>query len=123
MIKLTDKALLKVKELLNRKGPSNIWGIKVGVRARGCSGRGYFLEYAVGGEVGDCDELEVQGVKLFLDRKSLLFLPGTEIDYAEKLSESGMVISSGFVFSNPKDNDICKCADSNRDCNSSHSSH
>jgi iron-sulfur cluster insertion protein len=104
MITLTENAAKKVHIMItSRDQPTT--GLRVGVRGGGCSGFSYFLEFAESSAEGD-RELESHGVKLFIDRKSYLYLMGTEVDYVDGLHESG------FKFSNPNAKRTCGCGES-----------
>ncbi|HLR82532.1 MAG TPA: iron-sulfur cluster assembly accessory protein [Paenalcaligenes sp.] len=102
-IQLTDKAAKHIQTHLQKRG-SGI-GMRLGVRMTGCSG----LEYAVDfvDEFNKEDHVfENHGIKVFVDPKSLPFVDGTEIDYANE----GM--SSGLRFKNPNEKAACGCGES-----------
>jgi iron-sulfur cluster assembly accessory protein len=104
MISLTENAAAKVKELIAQR-PHNTDGLRVGVRGGGCSGFTYFLEFAE--EQGDDDRsIDSHGVTLFVDRKSFLYLMGTEVDYVDGLG------GAGFKFQNPNARRTCGCGES-----------
>ena len=104
MITLTENAAKKVHTLISsREDPTG--GLRVGVRGGGCSGFSYFLEFTQSGSDED-REIESHGVKLFVDRKSYLYLMGTEVDYIDDLHESG------FKFVNPNAKRTCGCGES-----------
>ena len=104
MISLTENAAVKVKELILKR-PSETDGLRVGVRGGGCSGFTYFLEFAEAANDGD-RELESNGVKLFVDPKSFLYLMGTQIDFVDSLA------GAGFKFENPTAKRTCGCGES-----------
>lgn len=104
MISLTEDAAVKVKELISQR-PHNTDGLRVGVRGGGCSGFTYFLEFAE--EKGEDDRsIDSHGVTLFVDRKSFLYLMGTEVDYVDGLG------GAGFKFQNPNARRTCGCGES-----------
>ncbi|MDP6070303.1 MAG: iron-sulfur cluster assembly accessory protein [SAR202 cluster bacterium] len=79
--------------------------LRVGVKGGGCSGLTYVLDLAH--EPGDNDKIiEDHGVKLFVDRKSYIFLAGTTLEY------SGGLNGKGFVFNNPNAKTTCGCGTS-----------
>ena len=104
MITLSSTAAEKVKELLAGRGTPEI-GLRIGVRGGGCSGNSYFMEFCEAPGVGD-ETLESNGVKLFVDLKSMVLLGGTEIDYIEGL------MGAGFKFNNPNTKHSCACGES-----------
>ena len=104
LMSLTDAAAERIKVLMAGRGKPSA-GVRLGVRAKGCSGLSYTLEYA--DEKGDHDEVvEDKGVTLFIDPKATLFIIGTQMDYVED------TMQSGFVFSNPNEKGRCGCGES-----------
>lgn len=114
MVKLTSKAVEKVKSVLasldtdlaanERRTPS---ALRVGVRGGGCSGFQYALEFANDDEIKDSDiVLDIEGLKVVVDQMSAMYLEGVEIDYSETLTESG------FKFNNPNVKRTCGCGSS-----------
>lgn len=104
MITLTETAANKVKELLAQRGTPES-GLRIGVRGGGCSGNSYFMEFCEAGGPTD-DTLETNGVRLFVDLKSMVLLGGTEVDYVEGL------MGAGFKFNNPNVKHNCACGES-----------
>ncbi len=101
---ITDNAATQIKALLAQTDESVI-GLRIGVKARGCSGMAYDMQYAT--EAGAQDEIvEDKGVKVFVDPQSIMFLLGTEIDYVKNEFEEG------FTFSNPNEKGRCGCGES-----------
>ena len=101
---VTDEAAKHVQALLARRGKPSV-GIRVGVRARGCSGLTYTLEYA--DEKGKFDEVvQDKGVTILIDPKATMFIIGTEMDYVEDK------LQSGFTFRNPNEKGRCGCGES-----------
>ncbi|MCB1756508.1 MAG: iron-sulfur cluster assembly protein IscA [Gammaproteobacteria bacterium] len=102
-ITLTDAAATHVKSYLQNRG-SGI-GLRLGVRTTGCSGMAYVLEFA--DEVLDNDTVfEDNDVKVVVDAKSLIYLDGTELDFARE------GLNEGFKFNNPNVKDQCGCGES-----------
>jgi len=101
---VTDAAAERVRALLGRREKESV-GIRVGVRARGCSGLSYTIEYA--DEKGKFDEIvQDKGVTILIDPKATMFLIGTEMDYVEDK------LQSGFTFKNPNEKGRCGCGES-----------
>jgi iron-sulfur cluster assembly protein len=105
MIGITDNAGKQIRKLLEKQGlPEG--GLRVGVKAGGCSGLSYVFAWeAAAGPEDDVFEGPDQS-KIFVDKKSLKFIDGTELDYDTAL------ISKGFVFNNPKAKSTCGCGTS-----------
>ncbi len=102
-LSLTEKAAKHVqKSLLNRgKGI----GLRIGVKTSGCSGMAYVMEFV--DEIDENDQVfESQGVKLFVDPKSLIYIDGTELDYVRE------GLNEGFKFNNPNVKNECGCGES-----------
>lgn len=101
---LTEQAAKQVKELLKQRGKPSL-GIRIGVKAGGCSGLKYFIEYA--DEKQPYDELiSEQDVTILIDPKALMYLLGTQMDF---VSEQ---FKSGFIFTNPNEKGKCGCGSS-----------
>ena len=105
MIKVNDSARDQVLKLIATEAhPANAF-IRVGVKGGGCSGLMYELEFDT--EVQDGDQVfEDNGTKVVVDKKSFLYLVGTELEY------SGGLNGKGFVFVNPNANRTCGCGES-----------
>ena len=101
---VTEAAAQRIQALLAKRGKPSA-GIRIGVRARGCSGLTYTLEYA--DEKGKLDEvIEDKGVTILIDPKATMFIIGTEMDYVEDK------VQSGFTFRNPNEKGRCGCGES-----------
>jgi iron-sulfur cluster assembly protein len=107
MISLTPLAAEKVRYHLDRRGQG--LGVKVGVRTTGCSGLAYFLEY-VDIEPSKQDNVlyESNGIKIWVDPKSLPYINGMEMDWIKQ------GLNEGFDFVNPNEKDRCGCGESFR---------
>ena len=104
MIKVSDNAKNQAIKLM---AEDNVDGsfIRVGVKGGGCSGLMYELKFD--NKLNDDDkELEDNGVKVVVDKKSVLYLVGTELDY------EGGLNGKGFIFKNPNANRTCGCGES-----------
>jgi len=102
-ITMTTAAADHVRKLLANRGKG--LGLRLGVRTSGCSGMAYVMEFADELEAED-QVFEDQGVKVIVDPKSLLYLDGTEVDYAKE------GLNEGFKFNNPNVKDACGCGES-----------
>ncbi|MBN2318211.1 MAG: iron-sulfur cluster assembly accessory protein [Acidobacteria bacterium] len=102
MITLTPVAIDKVKSILEGQEDNN--GLRIKVVSAGCSGFQYRMTLEKE-SVEDDEVLEMDGLKLFIDKQSLLYLNGTKIDYIE--GENG----SGFKFENPNTQPSCGCGE------------
>jgi len=100
---LTSAAVNQVKNLL--KEQNDVIGLKIGVKTRGCNGQSYTLQYAKEKEKED-EEVSQDGLRIFIDRKALMHVLGTEMDYVEEK------LSNGFVFHNPNIKGTCGCGES-----------
>ncbi len=105
MIKVTDSAREQVARLIREdQHPENAF-VRVGVDGGGCSGLMYKLVFDTTMQEGD-QVFEDNGVKVVVDRKSFLYLVGTELEY------SGGLNGKGFVFKNPNASRTCGCGES-----------
>lgn len=104
LLTVSEKARVKAVELLARHGKTD-HGLRVGVRGGGCSGLTYFVEFENEARKGD-HVLELEGVRIYLDLKSQLFLAGTQLEYTESLMDTG------FKFYNPNAKRSCSCGES-----------
>ena len=92
-LELTPVAVTKVKEILDQQEPRPL-GLRVSVVGGGCSGFSYQMNFE--NQTNGIDKTyEFEGLKVFVDQASLMYLKGTKIDYVETLE------GSGFKFDNP----------------------
>jgi len=104
ILSLTEAAAERVKGLLEKRGKPSC-GIRIGVRAKGCTGLSYTLEFADAPEPYD-EVIEQFGLKVLVDPKAVMFILGSQMDYKEDK------LSSGFVFTNPNEKGRCGCGES-----------
>ncbi|RTZ62690.1 MAG: iron-sulfur cluster assembly protein IscA [Aquificaceae bacterium] len=102
-ITLTEVAAERVNSFLENRGKGV--GLRLGVKTHGCSGMAYVMEFA--DEIDEHDSVfESHGVKLIVDPKSLVYLDGTEMDFAKD------GLNEGFKFTNPNESGSCGCGES-----------
>ncbi|MEP7220595.1 MAG: iron-sulfur cluster assembly accessory protein [Bacteroidota bacterium] len=104
-IVLTEKAVAEVMKIMEQNSIPETYGLRVGVKGGGCSGLSYTLGFDA--EKRDGDKLiEQDGVRMFIDGKSLFYLMGTQLDFTDGLN------GRGFVFNNPQAAKTCGCGSS-----------
>lgn len=103
-LELTPIAVTKVKEILDQQEPKPL-GLRVSVVGGGCSGFSYQMNFE--NQSNGIDKtFEFEGLRVFVDQASLMYLKGTKIDYVETLE------GSGFKFDNPNVKTTCGCGSS-----------
>ncbi|NNF20910.1 MAG: iron-sulfur cluster assembly accessory protein [Saprospiraceae bacterium] len=105
MITITEKAKERIIMLRDEEGHSEASQIRVSVKGGGCSGLMYDLEFDEKQEEND-QVFEDKGVKIFVDKKSILYLVGTTLDFSDGLN------GKGFQFVNPNASRTCGCGES-----------
>jgi iron-sulfur cluster assembly accessory protein len=103
-IQLTDKAAAKIKELIGSNGNADEQALRVAVRGGGCSGFQYAL--ALDQPKADDHVFRHQGVSVVVDKMSMQFVFGSEVDYVDGLQ------GAGFVVNNPNVVAACGCGSS-----------
>ena len=104
MIQLTEMAIDKVKNILDTQEPKPA-GLRISVVGGGCSGFSYSMAFE--NTPGMLDKTyEFNGLKVFVDQASLLYLEGAKVDYVETME------GSGFKFENPNVKSTCGCGSS-----------
>lgn len=105
VLAITPKAAGEIKRIKAENRVPDAYGLRVGVKGGGCSGMSYVLGFDE--KPKDEDEtFELQGVTVFIDKKSLMYLSGTHLDFTDGLN------GSGFVFNNPNAKKTCGCGNS-----------
>ena len=104
-IVISEEAAHHVKEFAAAEGNSEA-DLRVGVKGGGCSGLTYILEIVNDGPRDTDKVIDENGVRLFVDKKSYVFLAGTVLEY------SGGLNGKGFVFNNPNAKTTCGCGTS-----------
>jgi iron-sulfur cluster assembly protein len=103
MITLTESAAARVNKFIANRGKG--LGLRLGVKTNGCSGMAYVMEFVDDLQSEDT-VFESLGVKVIVDPKALVYLDGTEVDYARE------GLNEGFKFSNPNEKARCGCGES-----------
>jgi iron-sulfur cluster assembly protein len=104
-ITITDKAVKEIKRIMDENKITQEFGLRIGVKGGGCSGLTYTLGFDPENREGD-SIIEHDGVKLFVDGKSLFYLTGTQLDFSDGLN------GKGFIFNNPNATKSCGCGES-----------
>ena len=105
MIQVTDKAKDKIIELRNSDGHPVDANVRVSVKGGGCSGLMYDLTFDE--SIDEKDQVyEDKGIKILVDKRSLLYLLGTTLDFSDGLN------GKGFQFINPNASRTCGCGES-----------
>ncbi|MDE2939402.1 MAG: iron-sulfur cluster assembly accessory protein [Chloroflexota bacterium] len=104
-VAITEKAAEKIKYFAEKEGISDNVGLRVAVKGGGCSGLTYDLK--ITDEELESDKVvEQYGVKVMVDKKSYIYLVGTELDFSDGLN------GKGFTFENPNAKKACGCGTS-----------
>ena len=104
-IEITEKAVEQVKKIKEENNIPQNYALRIGVKGGGCSGLTYQLGFD--GEYKNGDTIiEKDGIKLYVDGKSLFYLTGTVLDFSDGLN------GKGFIFNNPNAKKTCGCGDS-----------
>lgn len=103
MITLTESAATRVSKFIANRGKG--LGLRLGVKTNGCSGMAYVMEFVDDLQAEDT-VFESLGVKVVVDPKALVYLDGTEVDYARE------GLNEGFKFTNPNEKARCGCGES-----------
>ena len=103
-INMTPTAVAKVKEIMAQQNPVP-GGLRVGVVGGGCSGFSYSMSFENGAGMMD-KVLDIDGLKIFVDATSMMYLNGATVDYVETLE------GAGFKFENPNVKSTCGCGSS-----------
>jgi iron-sulfur cluster assembly protein len=104
MVQLTETAVSKVREILDSQEPKPA-GLRIAVVGGGCSGFSYSMAFENTPNMLD-KMYNFEGLKVFIDQASLLYLDGVQVDYVESME------GSGFKFNNPNVKNTCGCGSS-----------
>ncbi len=104
---ITDNAVQKAKEIRARMDKPEDWPLRIGLQGGGCSGFKYRVDFIAPPEDENMYHvIEKPGLRILCDKKSYIFLAGTEVDYEET------IMSSGFTFNSPMASRTCGCGES-----------
>ena len=106
MITITETALTHLKDVMKEEGIDNgTHFLRVGVKGGGCSGLSYVMDFDT--DITEMDEIiDLPELKVVIDKKSVLYLFGTELQYSSGLN------GKGFQWGNPNASRTCGCGES-----------
>jgi len=106
-ITITENAVARGKSIMSQQaGDMKEPGLRVRIKGGGCSGLMYQMDIEDGPVAEDEQVIERDGFRVYIDKKSLFFLNGSELDYLEGLT------GAGFKFTNPNATGTCGCGES-----------
>lgn len=104
-ILITTKAVTEVKKIKAANSIADDYGLRLGVKGGGCSGMSYTLGFDAAAKENDL-VLDADGVRVFIDAKSMFYLMGMTLDFSDGL------MGKGFTFNNPNATKTCGCGSS-----------
>jgi iron-sulfur cluster assembly protein len=105
MLEVSENAARLIRKMILKNGIPD-GGLRIGIKAGGCSGLSYTFAWEGGPRADDHVFEGPEGSKVFVDPKSFRFIDGTTLDYDTSL------VSKGFIFSNPNAKSSCGCGTS-----------
>lgn len=102
---ITSKAISEVKKIKQQNSIADDYGLRLGVKGGGCSGMSYTLGFDAAAKESDL-VLDADGVRVFIDAKSMFYLMGMTLDFSDGL------MGKGFTFNNPNATKTCGCGSS-----------
>lgn len=102
---ITSKAIAEVKKIKSSNSIADDFGLRLGVKGGGCSGMSYTLGFDGTSRESDLI-LDAEGVRVFIDAKSMFYLMGMTLDFSDGL------MGKGFTFNNPNATKTCGCGSS-----------
>lgn len=105
MVQISENAARLILKMTRKNGIPD-GGLRIGIKAGGCSGLSYTFAWEAGPRDGDQIFTGADGSKVFIDPKSYKFIDGTTLDYDTSL------VSKGFIFNNPNAKSSCGCGTS-----------
>lgn len=104
-INVSIKAIAEIKKIKEQNSIPDEYGLRLGVKGGGCSGMSYTLGFDASSREND-RVLEAEGVRMFIDTKSMFYLMGITLDFSDGL------MGKGFTFNNPNATKTCGCGSS-----------
>ena len=104
MISITEKAIEQIKTISLNENADGLKGLRLAVTGGGCSGLSYKIEFSDKKEKDNI--LTFDGVQVYIDPKSLIYLKGIVLDFKDGLN------GKGFIFDNPNAKNTCGCGES-----------
>jgi iron-sulfur cluster assembly protein len=105
MVQISENAGKLIRKMTTKRGLHE-GGLRIGIKAGGCSGLSYTFDWEPAAREGDHVFEGPEGSKVFIDPKSFRFIDGTTLDYDTSL------VSKGFIFNNPHAKSSCGCGTS-----------
>jgi len=106
VLELTERAAKRVSELLEkRQKVEPVTAVRVGIKARGCNGLSYTMNYALEKQKLE-EEVNQHGVRVYIEPRALMHIIGTTMDFVHD------DLTSEFVFHNPNAEGSCGCGES-----------
>tara|TARA_B100000963_G_scaffold126652_1_gene110531 strand:+ start:1626 stop:1961 length:336 start_codon:yes stop_codon:yes gene_type:complete len=105
ILTFSEKAKLRLKEIMSSDDYKNSLGLRISVTSGGCAGMTYKMDYVQKKQDGD-ENINIDGINVFIDPKAVMYLLGTQMDYKEDK------FASSFVFNNPNETERCGCGES-----------
>jgi iron-sulfur cluster assembly protein len=105
MVQISENAARLIRKMTDKNGIPD-GGLRIGIRAGGCSGLSYTFAWEPSARAGDHVFEGAEGSRVFIDPRSFQYIDGTTLDYDTSL------VSKGFMFSNPNAKSTCGCGTS-----------
>jgi iron-sulfur cluster assembly protein len=105
MVQISENAAKLISKMTEKNGLAG-GGLRIGIKAGGCSGLSYTFAWEAAPRDGDHVFEGTAGSKVFIDPRSYPFIQGTTLDYDTSL------VSKGFIFNNPNAKSSCGCGTS-----------
>ncbi len=105
MVQISENAANLIRKMTEKNGISD-GGLRIGIRAGGCSGLSYTFTWEAAPRVGDHVFEGTAGSRVFIEPRSFQYIDGTTLDYDTSL------VSKGFIFNNPNAKSSCGCGTS-----------